>query len=120
MTIEAAHADFAFDKVDHRAIDTIGFLDTRMDACQNMDKFSGFADRAPGGIDAFVFVLKKGRFTEQSLGQMSAFRAVAGDEALRHTILIFTHCGSETNEALAERCRSSTNQYLRKAVEWCQ
>lgn len=119
-TIEASHADFEVKGNPHRAIDTIGFLDTRMDATQNMDKFAGFADRAPGGIDAFVFVLKKGRFTEQSLGQMSAFRAVAGDEALRHTILIFTHCGSETNEALAERCHSSTNQHLRTAVECCQ
>mmetsp|Transcript_99742 Transcript_99742/g.157876 ORF Transcript_99742/g.157876 Transcript_99742/m.157876 type:complete len:364 (-) Transcript_99742:304-1395(-) len=120
MTIEAAHSDFAFDKVEHRAIDTIGFLDTRMDATQNMDKFAGFADRAPGGIDAFVFVLKKGRFTEQSLGQISAFRSVAGETAMRHTMLIFTHCGTETNEALSERCHSSTNPHLRSAVESCQ
>jgi len=119
-TIEASHADFEVNRTPHRAIDTIGFLDTRMDAAQNMDKFAGFADRAPGGIDAFVFVLKKGRFTEQSLGQISAFRAVAGDEALKHTMLIFTHCGGESNEALAERCHSSTNQHLRTAVECCQ
>lgn len=119
-TIEASHADFDVNALPHRAIDTIGFLDTRMDAVQNMDKFAGFADRAPGGIDGFVFVLKKGRFTEQSLGQLSAFRAVAGEEALRHTMLVFTHCGTETNDALRERCHSSTNQHLRTAVECCQ
>lgn len=119
-TIEAAHADFEVNRVQFRAIDTIGFLDTRMDAAQNMDKFAGFADRAPGGIDGFIFVLKKGRFTEQSLAQISAFRAVAGDEALKHTILVFTHSGAETNNALAERCHSSTNQHLRSAVECCQ
>jgi len=118
-TIESAHSDFAYAAMDHRAIDTIGFLDTRMDATQNMDKFACFADRAPGGIDAFLFVLKKGRFTEQSLGQLSAFRAVAGDDALRHTILIFTHCGAESNESLQERCRSSTNQHLRAAMDFC-
>lgn len=119
-TIEASHADFDFNSAPHRAIDTIGFLDTRMDAAQNMDKFAGFADRAPGGIDVFVFVLKKGRFTEQSLGQISAFRAVAGDEALKHCILVFTHSGTETNQQLADRCHSSTNQHLRTAVESCQ
>jgi len=119
-TIEASHADFDVHNRAFRTIDTIGFLDTRMDAAQNMDKFAGFADRAPGGIDAFLFVLKKGRFTEQSLGQISAFRAVAGDEALKHTILIFTHSGKETNQELADRCHSSTNQHLRTAVECCQ
>lgn len=118
-TLESAHADFMFDMTSHRAIDTIGFLDTRMDATQNMDKFAAFADRAPGGIDAFLFVLKKGRFTEQSLGQLSAFRAVAGDDALRHTILIFTHCGNESNESLRERCQSSTNQHLKAAMDFC-
>lgn len=118
-TIESAHSDFTFAGSNHRVIDTIGFLDTRMDAVQNMDKFAGFADRAPGGIDAFLFVLKKGRFTEQSLGQISAFRAVAGDEALRHAILIFTHCGTETNEQLRERCQSSTNQHLKTAMDSC-
>jgi len=118
-TIESAHSDFTYAAANHRAIDTIGFLDTRMDASQNMDKFACFADRAPGGIDAFLFVLKKGRFTEQSFGQLSAFRAVAGDDALRHTILIFTHCGAESNDALQERCRSSTNQHLRAAMDFC-
>lgn len=118
-TLEAAHVDFAWDFQPFRAIDTIGFLDTRMDASHNMDKFAGFADRAPGGIDAFLFVLKKGRFTEQSLGQISAFRAVAGDEALRHCILIFTHCGAETNESLQERCTSTANPHLREAMDCC-
>merc|ERR1719262_1398207 len=94
-TLDCAHADFTFNQLSHRAIDTIGFLDTRMTAAENMDKFACFADRAPGGIDAFMFVLKKGRFTEQSLGQLLAFRSVAGESAMGHTILLFTHCGAE-------------------------
>merc|ERR1711924_120826 len=32
----------------------------------------------------------------------------------------FLHCGGESNEALAERCHSSTNPHLRTAVECCQ
>lgn len=118
-TLESAHADFEWNFNRFRTIDTIGFLDTRMDASQNMDKFAGFADRAPGGIDVFLFVLKKGRFTEQSMGQIHAFRAVAGDDAMKHCILVFTHCGSETNESLRERVQSTTNQYLKEAVEMC-
>lgn len=116
-TLEAAHADFMFDLQNFRAIDTIGFLDTRMDAQQNMDKFAGFADRAPGGIDVFLFVLKKGRFTEQSLAQISAFKAVAGENAMRHVLLVFTHCGNETNDSLQERCSATSNQHLRTAIE---
>lgn len=118
-TLDCAHADFSFDTRPHRAIDTIGFLDTRMDASENMDKFACFADRAPAGIDAFVFVLKKGRFTEQSLGQIKAFQSVAGESAMKHTILVFTHCGDETNDALRSRCESSTNQHLKDAVNSC-
>jgi len=118
-TMEAAHADFAYDLQTFRAIDTIGFLDTRMDKTQNMDKFAGFADRAPGGIDVFLFVLKKGRFTEQSLSQIAAFRAIAGEEALRHTLLVFTHCGNETSESLRDRCSNSSNAHLRAAMGSC-
>lgn len=118
-TLDCAHADFLHDSREHRAIDTIGFLDTRMDASENMDKFSCFADRAPAGIDVFLFVLKKGRFTEQSLGQLVAFRSIAGDSAMSYTILVFTHCGAETNESLRERCLSSTNPHLKNAVDSC-
>lgn len=116
-TIEAAHADFNSGGTPHRVIDTIGFLDTRMGAAENMDKFAGFADRSPGGIDAFLFVLKKGRFTEEAMGQLQAFEAVAGSAALQHTVLVFTHCGSESNEALQQRCLTSSNQHLKKATE---
>jgi len=118
-TLDCAHADFSVKQQSHRAIDTIGFLDTRMDAAENMDKFSCFADRAPAGIDVFLFVLKKGRFTEQSMGQLQAFRSVAGETALKHTVLVFTHCGEETSEALRLRCESSTNQHLKDAVTSC-
>jgi len=118
-TLESAHADFTHDLKPHRVIDTIGFLDTRMDAAENMDKFATFADRSPAGIDAFLFVMKKGRFTEQSLGQLAAFRSVAGADALQHTIMLFTHCGTETTEALRERCRGSANQHLLSAVDSC-
>eukprot|EP00971_Amphidinium_carterae_P188307 3737999-Amphidinium_carterae.1 len=46
-TLESAHADFAFDQQELRVIDTIGFLDTRMDANQNMDKFAGLESSSP-------------------------------------------------------------------------
>lgn len=116
-TLDAAHADFVVQGSQYRAIDTIGFLDTRMGAEENLDKFADFADRAPDGISAFVFVLKKGRFTESSLEQFIAFEGVAGANALRHTILVFTHCGAEPNVELLRRCQSSTNKYLQQAVE---
>lgn len=116
-TIEAAHSDFTKNQRQYRVIDTIGFLDTRMGAAENMDKFAGFADRSPGGIDTFLFVLKKGRFTEEAMGQLQAFEAVAGSAALQHTVLVFTHCGSETNEALQQRCITSSNQHLKRATE---
>ena len=76
-----------------------GISDAACGHSAKMDKFAGFSDRAPAGIDAFIFVLKMGRFTDLDLAQLSAFRAVAGEGASSHAILIFTHCGTLGSDA---------------------
>ena len=59
-------------------------------------------------------------YESKDLAPLSAFRAVAGEEALSHAILIFTHCGTLGIDAFAERVRSSENRHLRAAVKCCQ
>merc|ERR1711941_246723 len=81
------------------------------------DKFTAFADLAPEGVDAFIFVFKNGRFTEASYQQISAFKEVAGHEAFKHTILVFTQCGSTTNAELQNRIERSDNEHLQKAAQ---
>eukprot|EP00746_Dinoflagellata_sp_MGD_P090231 gnl/MRDRNA2_/MRDRNA2_35614_c0_seq1.p1 gnl/MRDRNA2_/MRDRNA2_35614_c0~~gnl/MRDRNA2_/MRDRNA2_35614_c0_seq1.p1 ORF type:complete len:450 (-),score=87.93 gnl/MRDRNA2_/MRDRNA2_35614_c0_seq1:92-1441(-) len=116
-TTQAAHVDFKFDGRAFRIIDTVGFLDTRMGAAECINsKFVEFADRAPRGVDCFLFVLSRGRFTEQSLGQVKTLAGIAGDDVLKHTALVFTRCGEDAGAAMYKRCMASENQFLKEAV----
>ena len=73
---DLVHADFSFDGVNHRVVDTTGLLDGLPSAA---DRLATIASCAPGGIDAFVFVVRKGRFTDDIFDQLSAFEDAAGE-----------------------------------------
>ena len=55
-------------------------------------RFSLFADDCADGVDAFVFVIRWGRFTAEKAGGLEAFKRNAGEAALQRTVLCFTHC----------------------------
>jgi hypothetical protein len=76
----------------YRVVDTIGLHDTGLPAAEVMARFSAFADHTPYGIDAFLFVVRFGRFKPEHEAAFSAFVANCGEDALAHTILVFTHC----------------------------
>lgn len=111
---DLVHADFSFDGVNHRVVDTTGLLDGLPSAA---DRLATIASCAPGGIDAFVFVVRKGRFTDDIFDQLSAFEDAAGEGTLKRTVLVFTHCGRETNDQLIARCRRSNNAKLRETLQ---
>ena len=88
-----------------RVIDTIGLHDTGLAAGEVMVRFSAFADRAIGGIDCFLFVVRWGRWKPEHDAALGAFVRNAGESALAHTVLVFTHCtlsDDELQQALAE------------------
>jgi len=111
--VEAAHADFVWNAVAHRVIDTTGLLDGLSDTAE---RISRLAERAPSGIDVFLFVVRKGRFTEELFDQFCSFASAVGGTALKRTVLVFTHCARETNDQLRERCRKTPNGLLRDAL----
>jgi hypothetical protein len=83
----------------YRVVDTIGLHDTGLTAADVMARFSTFAEHTPQGIHVFLFVVRWGRFKPEHEAALSAFAANAGEAALRHTLLVFTHC-SESSEDL--------------------
>lgn len=92
-TQECAHFDYVDAKgTAYRIIDTIGLHDTDLSQREVMDRFTLFADRTSDGIDAFLFVVRWGRFKPEHDAALSSFVANCGEVALRHTILVFTHC----------------------------
>merc|ERR1719253_906573 len=72
---EVAHADFQYEGVDHRMIDTTGLFEGATNAA---DRLASCAGLSPNGVDAFVFVIRKGRFTEEYFDQLRCFEEAAG------------------------------------------
>jgi len=83
--------DFDIDGTNYRIIDTPGLKDTNLDAEALHERFRGFCDYAPDGVDGFLYVLKKGRFTPETAAAFKAFREACGDAALQHTLILITH-----------------------------
>merc|ERR1719482_421686 len=73
-----------------RFVDTVGFFDTKLSSDMVHRKFAEFADRTPAGVSAFLFVERKGRFSDDQLRRFNTFKEYVGSEALAHTIFVFT------------------------------
>lgn len=113
VPVDIAHADFELQGSEYRVIDVSGMDGGAPDIAE---KLASCAERAPGGIDAFVFVMQKGRFTSELASQLQALQDVAGPGSLARTVIVFTHCGMETTPQLLQRCRQSGNGRLREMV----
>eukprot|EP00913_Durusdinium_trenchii_P014758 g13843.t1 len=87
-----AHADYLRGATFWRVIDTIGLHDTHLSQKEVLERFSTFSEAAAEGIDVFLFVLRWGRFKPEHDEALAAFAVNCGETALRHTMLVFTHC----------------------------
>mmetsp|Transcript_27854 Transcript_27854/g.64714 ORF Transcript_27854/g.64714 Transcript_27854/m.64714 type:complete len:370 (-) Transcript_27854:124-1233(-) len=114
VSAEVAHADFEYQGVNHRVIDTTGLVEGLP---ATADRLASVLKLAAGGIDAFLFVIRKGRFTDGIFEQLLTFEDAAGTGALKRTVIVFSHCGRESNEQLMVRCRKSTNERLRETLQ---
>lgn len=102
--VDIAHADFEFGGVPCRVIDAPGTDGGACDVAEKLAKCAeGEKPLAPGGVDVFVFVMQKGRFTEDLAGQLLALEDAAGPDSRARTVVVFTHCGTETTPELLQR-----------------
>lgn len=83
--VDIAHADFEFGGVPCRVIDAPGTDGGACDVAEKLAKCAeGEKPLAPGGVDVFVFVMQKGRFTEDLAGQLLALEDAAGPDSRAH------------------------------------
>ena len=99
-TSECAHADYLQlgECGITRIIDTLGLQDTNLPASEVMRRFALFAESTPLGINAFLFVVRWGRFKPEHEAALEAFLANCGSDALAHMVLVFTHCSLTSDE----------------------
>eukprot|EP00929_Paragymnodinium_shiwhaense_P063562 TRINITY_DN31757_c0_g1_i1.p1 TRINITY_DN31757_c0_g1~~TRINITY_DN31757_c0_g1_i1.p1 ORF type:complete len:298 (-),score=55.07 TRINITY_DN31757_c0_g1_i1:176-1069(-) len=118
-TQTCAHVDYVRSGTFWRAIDTIGLHDTELSREEVLDRFSTFADQTPEGIDAFLFIVRWGRFRPEHGAALDAFVANCGNSVLAHTILVFTHC-PESPDDLARSIREAAPESLKRWLERLQ
>lgn len=107
VTREAISHDCLREGITLRIIDTVGFIsNTGADdvdwqwslqhqalsptSPNSDDRFKDLAT-ASDGVDAFLFLEKFDRFTEDSRRHFETFKTLVGAEGLSHTVLVFTH-----------------------------
>eukprot|EP00928_Gymnodinium_smaydae_P088820 TRINITY_DN72868_c0_g1_i1.p1 TRINITY_DN72868_c0_g1~~TRINITY_DN72868_c0_g1_i1.p1 ORF type:complete len:280 (-),score=83.76 TRINITY_DN72868_c0_g1_i1:115-954(-) len=94
-TSAALHCDAMRSGMPVRAIDTVGFL-SNVDAEEaKMSKFAQFSEMTPFGVDVFMLMEKYGRWTLANDRHFQLFREFAGEDALKHTLLVFTHVNNK-------------------------
>ena len=98
-----------------RVVDTIGLHDTCLPAAEVMKRFAAFAELVPLGIDAFLFVVRWGRFKPEHEAAFDAFVANCGPAALPHTLLVFTGCTLD-DAALMARLEEGAPASLRRLL----
>lgn len=90
-TSQAEHADAMRDGLPIRVIDTVGFLSNVDAKDMRANKFGQFAQLTSYGVDAFLLVERYGRWTDAQDRHFELFAEHAGQEAMKHTVLVFTH-----------------------------
>lgn len=119
-TRHSKHADIAIDDQMYRIVDTVGFSDTCYSPEENFNKFSEFADLVPGGIDLFVFVIKRGRVLEKDTDMLGSFYVACGEDARNHTVVAFSAAGDwKDHPDFKKYCIDSarSNAHLSKMLE---
>lgn len=113
-TRDHAVADFRLDGKFWRVIDTIGLEDTCLPQLEVLRRFSLFADDCPDGVDAFLFVVRYGRFKPEHEAALAAFARNVGDDAFSRTVLVFTHCPRDPAALDAELASAAAPSSLRE------
>ncbi|XP_055962762.1 GTPase IMAP family member 2-like [Sorex fumeus] len=71
------------------------------------------------GPHVLILVIQLGRFTTQDQKAVQRVKEIFGEEALAHTIILFTHKEDLEGDSLMEYIHSTDNQALRELVAVC-
>ncbi|MBN3302176.1 GIMA4 GTPase, partial [Amia calva] len=98
-------------------VDTPGLFDTSLTPEEVMLEIAGCVARSSPGPHAFLLVLQLGRFTQEEREAVRIIQTVFGENAARHTIVLFTHADDLEDETVDGLL--NTDQAVRELIEKC-
>ncbi|XP_051571454.1 uncharacterized protein LOC127451022 [Myxocyprinus asiaticus] len=98
-------------------VDTPGLFDTEISEDYLKQEISKCVNMTAPGPHAIVLVIQLGPFTEEERLSVEKIRAIFGEEADKHTIILFTH-GDELNSTIEEYL-SRASKNLRELLSRC-
>ncbi|RXN14273.1 GTPase IMAP family member 7-like protein [Labeo rohita] len=104
-------------KEEIRVIDTPGFFDTDCDDMKIKSEIVKALIECSPGIDAFVLVLKVGRYTRHENEVFQQFLNTLKEDALKHTVILFTFGEQLEGQTIKEFVKA--NSQLQKLVDKC-
>uniref|UniRef100_A0A8C2C6V1 AIG1-type G domain-containing protein n=1 Tax=Cyprinus carpio TaxID=7962 RepID=A0A8C2C6V1_CYPCA len=98
-------------------VDCPGIFDTSLSEKELIKEMSKCINMTAPGPHAIILVIKLGPYTEEEKLSVEKIRAVFGEEADKHTIILFTH-GDELSESI-EQTLSEARHDLKHLIELC-
>ncbi|XP_051571451.1 GTPase IMAP family member 7-like [Myxocyprinus asiaticus] len=98
-------------------VDTPGLFDTDISEDYLKQEISKCVNMTAPGPHAIVLVIQLGPFTEEERLSVEKIRAIFGEEADKHTIILFTH-GDELNSTIEEYLSEATEN-LKEVLKQC-
>lgn len=98
-------------------VDCPGLFDTSLSEKEVIREMSKCINMTAPGPHAIVLVIQPGPFTEEERTSVEKIRAIFGEEADKHTIIIFTH-GDELTESI-EQTLSEARHDLKHIIDQC-
>lgn len=99
-------------------VDMPGFGDTRADASHVLGEMAKCVSLTAPGPHAFLLVVPLGRFTDEEPRAVAEMLRVFGEEALRHTVVLFTR-GDELEEGGMEGFLGAAPEPLALLLRHC-
>lgn len=98
-------------------VDTPGLFDTQLCEKELKQEISKCINMTAPGPHAIILVISLGTFTEEEHLAVENIRAIFGEEADKHTLILFTH-GDELDQTIEEYL-STAGRHLRELISRC-
>ncbi|XP_077058593.1 GTPase IMAP family member 7-like [Siphateles boraxobius] len=98
-------------------VDCPGIFDTSLSENETQKEMSKCINMTAPGPHAIILVIKLGPFTEEERLSVEKIRAVFGEEADKHTLILFTH-GDELTDTI-EQTLSEAGPNLKRLIKSC-
>ncbi|KAG1960634.1 GTPase IMAP family member 9-like [Pimephales promelas] len=99
-------------------VDTPGLFDTGVSEEYLKQEISKCINMTAPGPHAIILVIQLGPFTEEERNSVEKIRTIFGEEADKHTLILFTH-GDQLKDSSIEEYISDASDNLRETLSRC-